>query len=241
MTQLNKFAGAMLAISLIGFAAFADEPETKKEIELKPGKITAMSLDTTTNKMTVTVTLGTLNLPDKAEMEKGPKGKMDKKETNGPEKGEKPEMPEIITLGSETVTFELDEKVKIQPFDMRRLAKELDKETSDEKAGPEGREGPKMGMMPPEGGRPGPMGGHEKMGREGKGPEMPSLKQQLSVGGLVNLVTGEDGKVSALELANPLPPKGMMARGPREEGPGKGFSNRGPEMRSDFDRDCPCF
>jgi len=222
MTQLNKYAGAILAISLLGFAAFADEPETKKEIELKPGKITAMSLDTTTNKMTVTVTLGTLNLPDKAEMEKGPKGKMDKKETNGPEKGEKPEMPEIITLGSETVTFELDENVKIQPFDMRRLAKELDKETSDEKAGPEGREGPKMG-------------------REGKGPEMPSLKQQLSVGGLVNLVTGEDGKVSALELANPLPPKGMMARGPREEGPGKGFSNRGPDMGPDFDRDCPCF
>lgn len=173
MTRTQQFVcgGAMLLVATLGFA------------ETKAGKITSLSLDPATNETTVTVTLGTLNLPERGERK------------NKDAKAEKQEKPEIVTLGSETVTFVLDKNVAIEPF--------IPNDAENREARPHGRPArPENHELPP-------------MMQE-------RLAEMLDLGSVVQLSYADDGKTVQTVQVLPdmrlprmgkgemMPPMGMM-------------------------------
>ena len=174
MRRIAVAGTALIVTAACGFA------------ETKAGKITALSLDTQTNKKTVTVTLGDLHLPEAPEHPG--------RARPGREEHEK---QELITLGSETVTFVLDDSIAIEPFRP---------DAQDEK----------------ERRLPSPMQERQER-REAFMEER--LEEQLSLGSLVQLVYADDGTtVQSLQLLPDMTGRGMPMAGGRSMMPPMGMA-----------------
>lgn len=149
------------------------EPRIKKA-----GKITEMKLDPKTNKVSATVTLGTLNKPDFSKMKAKPA-----------------ERPEFITLSNETVTVELkkDKKPAAKPDHKLRERPQMHRKSFNKKQ-------PKSCACNGQKNKK-----HQNFAK-GKNRNFQQKSEQLKVGSIVQVVYSEDG--SKAEKIKPLIPMG---------------------------------
>ena len=164
-----KTAVCAAAIFSLGVAAFA--------AETKVGKVTALTLDPETDKTTVTVTLGTLQLPSH-------------REVNGRSK------VEIVALGEDKTQFVLDE-VEIALFSMD---KSEPKEEPPKEAPADEANGQEENAAEPEK----PAGQPPRKARNAK--EEGDFRPRIDLGTVVQLTFAEDGEtVESVELVPDFP------------------------------------
>ncbi|MCR5723498.1 MAG: hypothetical protein K6G80_00255 [Treponema sp.] len=155
MNRMKKFCGKTAAVTVFFLTAVCGHAETKA------GKVTSLNLDPQTNQTTVTVTLGELQLPERGQRKEK---KSDDKERD------------IVTLGTETVSFTLDDSVSVELFRPEPSKAEPSKNDEDER-GRNTRHHPKMAFDLPD--------------------------STVSLGAVVQLVYADDGKT--VETVQVLP------------------------------------
>ena len=188
----SKLSAVSLALLCTAAAGFAQTT--------KVGKITAITLDTETNQTSVTVTLGELQLPLKDEKT----GKL-----------------EIIALGSDTVTFAVDENLAIEPYNPFRGEQAQDADTEADDAEAAEADGAAPDDAAAENGRPRHRPNESRADRnKDRRPQAGAglMQSKLALGRMVQLVYAEDGStVQTVQLvpdAPQFPPQGAHGMAP---------------------------